>query len=85
VEILTWSCLTETTAYLYPAPHTVYLCYEKCVCPLGSNYYRRFCLNGPNNREIRQSRLSASGHGFEPENCRIQSRVYTVFLVPIFV
>jgi len=36
-------------------------------------------LNGPNKREIRQSRLAASGDGFEPENSRIQSRVYTVF------
>ena len=32
----------------------------------GSDYYKRFCLNRANNREIRQSRLSASGHGFEP-------------------
>jgi len=40
-------------------------------------------LNAPNNREIRQSRLAASGHGFEPWNSRIPSRVYTVILVPI--
>ena len=33
-----------------------------------------------NNREIRQSRLSVSGHGFEPEKSHIQSRIYTVFL-----
>ena len=45
----------------------------------GPDFYRRFRLNRPNNREIRQSRLSASGHGFEPENSRIHSRVYTVF------
>jgi len=50
-----------------------------------ANYYRRFFLNGTNNREIRQSRLAASGHGFKPENSRIQSRVNTVFLVPISV
>jgi hypothetical protein len=36
-------------------------------------------LNRPNNREIHQSSLSASGHAFEPENSRIKSRIYTVF------
>ena len=36
-------------------------------------------FNRPNNREIRQSRLSVSGHWFEPEISRIQGRVYTVF------
>ena len=57
------------------------MCNEKCVCFLGSNYYSniRIYLNGPNNREILQSRLSASGHGFEPLNSRIYSSVYTVF------
>ena len=45
----------------------------------GPDYYRRFCLKGPNNREIRQSGLSAFGHGFEDENSRIRSRVYAVF------
>jgi hypothetical protein len=45
----------------------------------GPDYYRRFCLNRPNNRDIRQARLPASGHGFEPEKSHIQSRVYTVF------
>ena len=64
--------LTEISAYLYPTHHTIYLCYLKiCVCFLGPNYYRRFCLNGPNNREINQSVLSASGHGFERLNSRI--------------
>jgi len=48
-------------------------------------YYRQFCLNGPNNRGIRQSKLSASERGFEIGNSRIQSRVYTLILVRIFV
>jgi len=73
VEILTCSCLTETNAYHYPAHQTIYLCYEKYVFVfLSSNYYyRRFRLNGPNNREIHQSGLSASGHGVESLDSRI--------------
>ena len=50
-----------------------------CNCRFNdADCYRRFCLKRPNNREIRQSRLSASGHGFEPENSHIQSRVHMV-------
>jgi len=28
VEILTWSCLPESSVYVYPVPHTIYVCYE---------------------------------------------------------
>ena len=43
---MTRSGLTETTAYLYSAPHTIYLSYAKIfVCFLGPIYYKLFCLN----------------------------------------